>query len=375
MPAERKPRASSKAASSKAASTKAAPAEAPRRRLTELAQCAGCAAKLHAADLSQVLGQLAPVRASQAIVGFNTHDDAAVYRVAPGMALVSTVDFFPPLVDDPFQFGAIAAANALSDVYAMGGTPLFALNLVCFPKDRPLTELSRILAGGQAKAEEAGIPILGGHSIQDAEPKYGLAVTGQVHPKKVLTNAGARPGDVLLLTKPLGTGIATTALKRGLASEELTERVIAQMATLNRAAGAVFASGKFKVNALTDVTGFGLLGHLLEMMTAAGTKGFLDLERIPILGEVPALAQQGVVPGGTLANLAHVSKKVRFPKGLPEDIQWVLADAQTNGGLLAAVPARDAAKALRALERAQVDAYLIGEVGEAQGRIGIEVVG
>ena len=306
-------------------------------------------------------------------MGFNTNDDAAVYQVAPGMALVSTVDFFPPVVDDPFQFGAIAAANALSDIYAMGARPLFALNLVGFPKDQPLEVLTKILAGGQSKADEAGIPILGGHSVQDPEPKYGLAVTGQVHPKKVLTNAGAKPGDVLLLTKPLGSGIATTAIKRGLASEELTERVVELMSALNKRAGEVFASGKFKVNALTDVTGYGLLGHLLEMMTGAKAKAFLDLERIPILSEVPALAQQGVVPGGTKSNLAHVGKKVRFPKGLPEDIQWVLADAQTNGGLLASVPARDAAKALRALERADVFVALIGEVGE--GRPGIEVVG
>ncbi len=306
-------------------------------------------------------------------MGFNTNDDAAVYQVAPGMALVSTVDFFPPVVDDPFQFGAIAAANALSDVYAMGAKPLFALNLVGFPKDQPLEVLSKILAGGQSKADEAGIPILGGHSIQDPEPKYGLAVTGQVHPKKVLTNAGAKPGDVLMLTKPLGSGIATTAIKRGLASPELAERVVEIMSALNKRAGEVFASGKFKVNALTDVTGYGLLGHLLEMMTGAKAKAFLDLERIPIIAEVPDLASRGVVPGGTKSNLAHVGKKVRFPKGLPEDIQWVLADAQTNGGLLASVPARDAAKALRALERAGVDVALIGEVGE--GRPGIEVVG
>ncbi len=307
------------------------------------------------------------------MVGFTTNDDAAVYRVAPGMALVSTVDFFPPVVDDPFQFGAIAAANALSDVYAMGARPLFALNLVGFPKDQPLEVLSQILAGGQAKAAEAGIPILGGHSVQDPEPKYGLAVTGTVHPKKVLTNAGAKPGDVLLLTKPLGSGIATTAIKRGLASPELTERVVEVMSALNKAAGEVFASGRFKVNALTDVTGYGLLGHLLEMMTGAKARAYLALERVPIIAEVPALASEGVVPGGTKSNLAHVAKKVRFPKGLPEDIQWVLADAQTNGGLLACVPAREAAKALRALERARVDVALIGEVGE--GRPGIEVVG
>lgn len=310
---------------------------------------------------------------TQALVGFSTNDDAAVYRVAPGLAVVETVDFFPPVVDDPFQFGAIAAANALSDIYAMGARPLFALNLVGFPRELGMKVLSKILAGGQSKADEAGIPILGGHSVQDPEPKYGMAVTGVVHPKKVLTNAGAKPGDVLILTKPLGSGIATTAIKRGVASKQLTKRVVAVMSELNKSAGEVFASGKFKVNALTDVTGFGLLGHLLEMMTGAKARALLDLERIPILSEVPALAQQGVVPGGTKANLVHVGKKVVFPEGLPEDIQWVLADAQTNGGLLASVPARDAMKAFKALEKAGVDAHFIGEV--QRGRPGIEVVG
>lgn len=309
----------------------------------------------------------------RALVGFGTSDDAAVYRVAPGMALVNTVDFFPPVVDDPFQFGAIAAANALSDIYAMGAKPLFALNLVGFPKDQPLKVLSKILAGGQSKADEAGIPILGGHSIQDPEPKYGMAVTGVVHPKRVLTNAGAKVGDALLLTKPLGSGIATTAIKRGLATRELTRRAVALMSALNRAAGETFASGRFRVNALTDVTGYGLLGHLLEMMAGARARALIDLERIPLMAGVPALAAQGVVPGGTKANLAHVAKKVRFPEGLPEEIQWVLADAQTNGGLLAAVPARDVPKALRALEKAGVDAALIGEV--VAGRPGIDVLG
>ncbi|NTX53382.1 selenide, water dikinase SelD [Myxococcus sp. CA039A] len=344
-----------------------------RLRLTELSHCAGCAAKLKAGDLSKVLGGLKSSRAPQALVGFNTNDDAAVYRLSPGLAVVETVDFFPPVVDDPFQFGAIAAANALSDIYAMGAKPLFALNLVGFPDSLPLSVLSKILAGGQSKVEEAGISILGGHSIRDPEPKYGLAVTGVVDPKKVLTNAGAKPGDVLLLTKPLGTGIATTAIKRGLASKQLQKRVVAVMTTLNRAAGEVFASGRFKVNALTDVTGYGLLGHLLEMMTGAKTRAAIDLERIPLIAEVPALAEAGVVPGGTRSNLAHVQKKVRFPKGLPEAIQWVLADAQTNGGLLASVPASDALKALKALEKAGVDAALIGEV--RAGRPAIEVIG
>ncbi|RKH66576.1 selenide, water dikinase SelD [Corallococcus llansteffanensis] len=343
------------------------------KRLTEMSHCAGCAAKLKAGDLARVLGGLKTAAPPQALVGFTTSDDAAVYQLAPGLAVVETVDFFPPIVDDPFQFGAIAAANALSDIWAMGAKPLFALNLVCFPDELPLKVLQKILAGGQSKADEAGIPILGGHSIRDPEPKYGMAVTGVVHPKKVFTNAGAKPGDVLILTKPVGTGIATTAIKRGLASKSLQKRVTAQMATLNKAAGEVFASGAFKVHALTDVTGYGLLGHLLEMMTGAKTKALLDLERIPLIAEVPALAEGGVVPGGTKTNLAHVKSKVRFPEGLPEHIQWLLADAQTNGGLLASVPARHALKAVQALEKAGVDASLIGEV--QAGRPGIDVVG
>jgi len=283
------------------------------------------------------------------------------------------VDFFAPVVDDPYLFGAIAAANALSDIYAMGARPLFALNLVCFPRTLPMTLLSQILAGGQSKADEAGIPILGGHSIDDPEPKYGMAVTGLIHPKRVLTNAGAQPGDGLLLTKPLGSGIATTAIKRGLAEPALIDRVTAVMATLNKAAGEVFASRKFPVNALTDVTGYGLLGHLLEMMGAAKTRARLFLERIPLIEGVPDLAAKQVVPGGTQGNLEFVSKKVRFPKGLPVEIQWVLADAQTNGGLLAAVPAKSLVKAVRALERVGVEAALVGEV--VAGRVGIDVVG
>lgn len=306
-------------------------------------------------------------------MGFDTADDAAVYRVARDLAVVETVDFFPPVVDDPFVFGEIAAANALSDIWAMGGRPIFALNLVAFPKALPLEVLGEILAGGQKKALEAGIPILGGHSIDDPEPKYGMAVTGLVHPKKVLTNAGARDGDLLILTKPLGSGIGTTAIKRNLASPELIRRLVAQMRTLNKAAGEVFASGKVTVHALTDVTGFGLLGHLGEMMAGAKKRARLFLEQIPVIEGVPALSREGVVPGGTRNNLEHVSSFVRFPDGLPEDVKLVLADAQTNGGLLAAVPARQARKAVELLARAKVQGHVIGEV--LRGRAGaVEVI-
>ena len=305
-------------------------------------------------------------------MGFATADDAAVYRLNAREAVVSTVDFFPPVVDDPFAYGQIAAANALSDVWAMGARPLFALNLVAFPTQAlPMETLARILEGGQNKADEADIPILGGHSVDDPEPKYGMAVTGVVHPRRILTNAGGRPGDVLLLTKPLGSGIATTAIKRGIASPELEANVVELMSRLNRDAGEVFASGKFPVHALTDVTGFGLLGHLAEMALGAKLRARLFLEQVPILAGVPALAEQGVVPGGTTANLEHFGAHVRFPDGLPEPIRWVLADAQTNGGLLAAVPRAALPKAERALARARVDAAIIGEL--LRGRAGIDV--
>ena len=305
-------------------------------------------------------------------MGFATADDAAVYRLNAREAVVSTVDFFPPVVDDPFAYGQIAAANALSDVWAMGARPLFALNLVAFPVQAlPMETLARILEGGQSKADEAGIPILGGHSVDDPEPKYGMAVTGVVHPRRILTNAGGRPGDVLILTKPLGSGIATTAIKRGIASKELEAAVVELMSRLNRDAGEVFASGKFPVHALTDVTGFGLLGHLTEMALGAKLRARLFLEQVPILAGVPALAEQSVVPGGTTANLEHFGAHVRFPEGLPDSIRWVLADAQTNGGLIAAVPRTALPKAERALARAGVEAAVIGEL--LRGRPGIDI--
>jgi selenide,water dikinase len=323
--------------------------------------------------LAQVLRHLKTRKDARALVGFGTHDDAAVYKISATQAVVSTADFFPPVVDDPFAYGQIAAANALSDIYAMGARPLFALNLVAFPtKQLGLKVLTSILLGGQSKADEAGIPILGGHSVDDPEPKYGMAVTGLVHPRRVLTNAGGRPGDVLLLTKPIGSGIATTAVKSGLASQKLTRAVILLMSELNRRAGEVFASRRFAVHALTDVTGFGLLGHLSEMAFAAKVRARLHLSHIPILEGVPALAAQGVVPGGSTANLEHFGGAVRFPQGLPRDIQLVLADAQTNGGLLAAVPAKQVARAQRALERVGVEAARIGEL--LAGRPGIDVV-
>lgn len=341
-------------------------------RLTSLSSCAGCAAKLRPDLLSQLLRGIPRRRVPQALVGFETNDDAAVYQLSERLAVVETVDFFPPVLDDPFAYGQVAAANAMSDIWAMGAKALFALNLVCFPKDLPVSVLKAILAGGASKADEAEIPILGGHSIQSSEPTYGMAVTGVVDPKHVLTNAGAKVGDVLLLTKPLGTGIATTAIKKGVASAELIRRVTRQMARLNLAAGQVFSSRRFPVHALTDVTGFGLLGHGLEMAKAAGVRVVLELERIPILEGVPQLAQEGVIPGGTRTNLAYVRGLSRFPKELPDAIRHVLADAQTNGGLLAAVPGKSVNRAVKALERAGVEAWVVGSI--ARGAPGVDVV-
>jgi selenide,water dikinase len=311
-------------------------------------------------------------RDPRTLVGFDTSDDAAVYRLSPTLAVVETVDFFPPIVDDPYQFGQIAAANSLSDVWAMGAKPIFALNLVGFPRELPVSMLSEILAGGKSKAAEAGVPILGGHSVRDPEPKYGMAVTGIVHPRRVLTNAGAKAGDVLILTKPLGSGIATTAIKQGTASPKLIENVVQVMAELNQKAGEAFASRKFKVNALTDVTGFGLLGHLLGMMRGAKKRAKLFAGQVPILEGVVELVAKEIIPGGTKSNLKFVEESTQFAADVPASIRWVLADAQTNGGLLASVAGREAPKALQLLAKAGVHAAQIGEV--TAGPAGIDVL-
>jgi selenide,water dikinase len=307
------------------------------------------------------------------LVGTETRDDAAVFRLDKTRALVATVDFFAPVVDDPRDYGAIAAANALSDVYAMGGRPLYALNIVGFPRGQPWEILTEVLAGGAEKAHEAGCPIVGGHSVDDAEPKYGLAVTGLVHPDRILSNAGAKAGDALILTKALGTGIAVTAIKKEKAPAELIRAAVEQMKTLNRAGGELFATAYRNVHALTDVTGFGLLGHLDSMMRASGTRALLRAEAIRILPGVRELCGQGLVPAGSRANLEFVAPRTRFPETFGEADQLVLADAQTNGGLLAAVAPRQAQRLLRALGDAGIAAARIGEV--APGDPGIDVAG
>jgi len=302
------------------------------------------------------------------LVGAATADDAAVYRLSADQALVATVDYITPVVDDPYAFGAIAAANSLSDIYAMGARPLFALNVVGFPRDTlPLDMLARILEGGAAVASEAGIGVLGGHSVDDPEPKYGLVALGLVHPDRIVANAGAQPGDRLFLTKPLGIGVLTTAIKRDLAPPAAVEQAVAAMRTLNRAAAeAMVAVGP---HAATDVTGFGLTGHLLEMLRASGVGAHLRLARVPVLDGVWDLVRAGCYPGGSRRNLDHVSPSVDWGD-LDDAEQLVLADAQTSGGLLIAVPAQHA-EALHAelAARGTLVAAEIGEVTAEAGRV------
>ncbi len=285
---------------------------------------------------------------------------------------MQTVDFFPPVVDDPYHFGAIAVANAVSDVYAMGGQPLLGLNIVAFPIGLPKKILGRILMGGYEKASEAGLLIVGGHTIDDQEPKYGLAVTGLVRPGEQVTNRNARPGDVLVLTKPIGTGIITTAGKIGVVKKAVLANAITVMETLNK--GASEAMMHVGVNACTDVTGFGLLGHLKPMMTASGTAARVFWSKIPLLPGALELAKEGIAPGGTQRNLASLGPKVQHHASLSQEAKVILSDAQTSGGLLISVPKERLARLLEELERHGVaGTAIIGEVFEG-GAGGIQVL-
>ena len=280
---------------------------------------------------------------------FSSADDAAVVRLDDKTALVQTVDFFTPIVDDPFIFGQIAAANSLSDIYAMGAIPLFALNIVGFPKeDLPLTVLGEILNGGSVKSQEAGISILGGHSIDDKEPKYGLVVTGKISLDKIVTNGGAKPGDYLILTKPLGSGIISTAIKRGEATKSLIKAGSKLMTTLNSSAGKLMV--KHGATAATDVTGFGLLGHLWEMCQASCVSVEINFDGLPFINGIYDLVKNNVVPNGTKRNLNNISDQVNFHKRLGKTEQLMVADSQTSGGLLIALPKEKAGSFLRDFE-------------------------
>lgn len=322
----------------------------------------GCACKIRPQYLEKILKDLPVSDDPNVLVGLKNPDDAAVYRIDDQTAIVQTVDFFTPVVDDPYDFGAVAAANALSDIYAMGGKPLFALSIVGFPeKLLPHEVLQQILRGATDKVSEAGISIIGGHTIEDTEPKFGLVVTGSIDPGKILTNSSAKPGDAIILTKPVGTGILSTGIKRGLVDRETEKRMIAVMTQLNDKAAEVMTA--FPVSACTDVTGFGLLGHLKELILGSHTGAEIDHKKVPVLPMTWELAAMNMIPGGTRSNLKFVEDTVDWDEGIPELAKVILADAQTSGGLLITLPAKEADKFIEQCRLAGIsDAVVIGSI-------------
>jgi len=307
-----------------------------------------------------VLGKLARQHDPKVLVGFDHADDAGVYQIAPDQALVQTVDFFTPVVDDPYIFGQIAATNALSDVYAMGGRPLTSLAVVCFPEKADLEILERILAGGLSKMVEAGCTVIGGHSIRDEETKFGYAVTGMIDPRKILANKGAKPGDSLVLTKALGTGVISTAIKKGVAEPAWVEAAIQSMTTLNKRAAELISDGEFGVHAMTDVTGFGLIGHARELALASDVALRLYLSKIPLIEGAIQCVRNGHIPGGLRNNRDFAECQVQYDEGISEDLKALLFDPQTAGGLL--VSATDGSRLSEALNTAGIPAAQVGAV-------------
>ena len=333
-------------------------------KLTKLASCAGCGAKVGAGVLAQLLEGLRVHTDPNLLVGFDKSDDASVYRISDDLALVQTVDFFPPIADDPYTFGQIAATNALSDVYAMGGEPKLCLNIMAIPKTMPKEAVHQLLRGGYDKVYEAGALITGGHSILDEEPKYGLAVTGFVHPDRVLTNSGAKPGDVLFFTKPLGIGVLTTAAKAGMVSPEGLALAQTLMTTLNKSARDVMV--QYRVHACTDVTGFGMLGHLYEMAQGSDVQLTLDVEAIDLIPEALDLARMGLLPEGMYRNRTFAQDAVD-PGSTELARQDLLYDPQTAGGLVMACDPADANALFAALKPAVPSAQRIGMVEAYEG--------
>ena len=334
-------------------------------RLTQQVKAGGCASKLAPGSLAAVLSRLPVQSDPNLLVGFETSDDAGVYRIAPDLAIVQTVDFFTPLVDDPFTFGQIAATNALSDVYAMGGRPVTALAIVCFPQDGDLNILEQIMQGGLSKMGEAGCVVVGGHSVRDAEIKFGYAVTGLIDPKRVFTNVGAVAGDVLILTKPIGTGVITTALKQGKASPAWVENAVHSMTTLNRAASKIIveASG---VHAMTDVTGFGLIGHGREMAMGSGVTLAIEVESVPRIEGALEAIRLGAIPAGLLANREFAECVASDAPGssIADDLRTLMYDPQTAGGLLVSVAHGSSDALLASLLDTGLKAARIGSVLE-----------
>ena len=333
-------------------------------KLTKLASCAGCGAKVGAGTLVKLLDGFRTHSDPRLLVGYDKSDDASVYLLDENTALVQTTDFFPPIVDDPFLYGQIAAANAISDVYAMGGEPKLALNILCLPESMTREMVQELLRGGYDKAYEAGAIITGGHTIHGAEPIYGLAVSGFVHPKRVLTNSGAKPGDVLLLTKPLGVGVLTTAAKAGLAEPAVMDRIYRQMAALNRTARDIMV--KYRVHSCTDVTGFALLGHSFEMAQGSGCTVHIQSGNVPFHPEAWDLAAMGLIPAGAYRNRDYAEKGVTVRGNVSRTMQDLLYDPQTSGGLLMAVDPADAEACLRELRDAIPAAAQVGYVTEKE---------
>lgn len=331
-------------------------------RLTQTVKGAGCAAKISPGDLDRALCGLDLPVDSNLLVGLGQADDAGVYRVSDDLALVQTVDFFPPMVDDPFSFGQIAAANALSDIYAMGGVPKTAMNIVAFPaKTMDISILRLVIEGGLDKMREAGVVLVGGHTVDDSEMKYGLSVTGYIHPGRILTKRNLQTGDRLILTKPLGTGIVATAIKAGLADKVLTDRVTQAMAALNRVAAGIM--NDFTVHACTDITGFGFLGHLAEMVVDSGHGVRITAAAIPMYPEALEWAAMGLIPAGAYNNRNFRGKFVDFDSSVLQNVQDLLFDPQTSGGLLIAVASGEADLLVAALKKNGVEcAAIVGEV-------------
>ncbi|MBN2070577.1 MAG: selenide, water dikinase SelD [Candidatus Krumholzibacteriota bacterium] len=338
-------------------------------RLTKYTHGLGCACKLRPQDLEKVLEHMPAPVDENVIVGKERSDDAAVYRIGSDLAIVQSVDFFTPVVDDPFDFGAIAAANSLSDIYAMGARPLFGLNIVAFPSKRlSLDILRRILEGALAKADEAGISIIGGHTIEDNEPKFGLAVTGVIDPKNILSNSTARPGDLMIITKPVGTGVIATAMKRGIARPGTAAKAIEVMSSLNRVASETLSG--FNPSACTDITGFGLVGHLREMTVGSGLDAVLWRDSVPVIEGTRELILDGIIPGGTMNNYAYAEGHVDWDESIIEGDRLLLCDAQTSGGLLVALDPGQAVRALDLLASRGIEASITGRFeGEGEGRI------
>jgi len=337
-------------------------------RLTTLSHGAGWACKIGPDDLSQVLGDLKIKKHKSVVLGYEGAEDAAAVRLAGERLIIQTVDFFTPIVDDPYHFGQIAAANSLSDIYAMGGEPKFALNIVGFPiTDLPKSILTEILQGGVDKANEANIPIVGGHSVDDKEPKYGLVVTGEVEEKNIWKNSGAKIEDALVLTKPLGTGIVATAIKKEIAPKKTIDSAIQSMSLLNKKAAEGLKG--LSVHAVTDVTGFGLLGHLKEMSENSNVSAEIYFSELDFLPSVRKLAESGVIPGGTKRNFEHIKNYVKFFESMTLTDMLILADAQTSGGLLISMAPRDAKVYV---ESVYTDAKIIGKITDKSSNL-IEV--